>query len=44
VSPKIETAIRVRLAAGIGVLKVARELSVGTTVVQRVKAAGAATE
>ena len=35
------TAIRARLAAGTGVLKVARELGVGTSVEQRFKAAGA---
>ncbi|HET7880949.1 MAG TPA: recombinase family protein [Acetobacteraceae bacterium] len=39
VPAKIETAIRARLATGTGVLKVARELGVGTSVVQRVKAA-----
>jgi DNA invertase Pin-like site-specific DNA recombinase len=33
-----EAAIRARLAAGIGILKVAREVSVGTSTVQRIKA------
>jgi DNA invertase Pin-like site-specific DNA recombinase len=44
VSPKTETAIRARLETGMGVLKVARELGVGTSVVQRVKAAATATD
>ena len=39
VSRKVEEAIRERLKAGKGVLKVAREVGVGTSVVQRVKAA-----
>ena len=39
VSAKVEEAIRERLKAGTGVLKVAREVGVGTSVVQRVKAA-----
>jgi DNA invertase Pin-like site-specific DNA recombinase len=43
VSIKTETAIRARLAAGTGVLKVARELGIGTSVVQRVKAGGVTT-
>ena len=37
VSGATETAIRERLAAGIGMLKVARELGVGSGTVQRVK-------
>ena len=39
VSARIETAIRTRLATGAGMLKVAKELGVGTGAVQRVKAA-----
>ena len=39
VSAHVETAIRTRLMAGAGMLKVAKELAVGTGTVQRVKAA-----
>jgi DNA invertase Pin-like site-specific DNA recombinase len=42
VAPKIEAAIKTRLATGAGVLKVAREVSVGTSTVQRIKAEMAA--
>ena len=37
----IEQAISVRLAAGMGMLKIAREMNIGTSVVQRVKAEAA---
>jgi DNA invertase Pin-like site-specific DNA recombinase len=39
VGPDVEAAVAARLAAGTGILKVARELGVGTSTVQRVKAA-----
>jgi DNA invertase Pin-like site-specific DNA recombinase len=39
VAVKVENAIRGRLARGAGILKVARELGVGTGTVQRVKLA-----
>jgi DNA invertase Pin-like site-specific DNA recombinase len=39
VSAKVEAAIQARLAAGAGILKTARALGVGSSVVQRVKAA-----
>jgi DNA invertase Pin-like site-specific DNA recombinase len=42
VSEKVEEAIRERLKAGNGILKVAKELGIGTSVVQRVKAAAQA--
>jgi DNA invertase Pin-like site-specific DNA recombinase len=42
VSGKVEEAIRERLKAGKGILKVAKELGIGTSVVQRVKAAAQA--
>jgi DNA invertase Pin-like site-specific DNA recombinase len=38
VSAKVESAIRARLAAGDGMLKIAKTLRVGSSVVQRVKA------
>ena len=37
-SAKVERAIRTRLAAGSGILKTAKALGVGTSVVQRIKA------
>ena len=37
-SAKVERAIRARLAAGTGILKTAKALGVGTSVVQRIKA------
>ena len=37
-SAKVERAIRTRLAAGTGILKTAKALGVGTSVVQRIKA------
>jgi DNA invertase Pin-like site-specific DNA recombinase len=37
VEPEIEKRIRSRLQAGLGILKVGRELGVGTSVVQRVR-------
>ena len=37
-SPKVEEAIRKQLKAGVGMLKIARTLSIGTNVVQRVSA------
>jgi DNA invertase Pin-like site-specific DNA recombinase len=37
IAPKIEDAIRAALASGKGILKVARELEVGSGTVQRVK-------
>jgi DNA invertase Pin-like site-specific DNA recombinase len=40
VSPAIESRIRELRAAGAGVLKIRREVGVGTSVVQRVLAAG----
>ena len=39
VDPKIKDAIRASLAAGKGILKTARECGVGSSTVQRVKAA-----
>lgn len=42
VGSEIEAAVRARLADGVGILKVAKELGVGSSVVQRVKAALAA--
>jgi hypothetical protein len=35
---RVERAIRTRLAAGTGILKTAKALGVGTSVVQRIKA------
>jgi DNA invertase Pin-like site-specific DNA recombinase len=37
VSPKIEEQVRARLAAGTGILKTARELSLGTSTVTRIR-------
>jgi DNA invertase Pin-like site-specific DNA recombinase len=37
-SAKVERAIKTRLAAGVGILKTAKALGVGTSVVQRIKA------
>ena len=42
VKEEVEVAIRARLAAGDGILKVAKDLKVGASTVQRVKAAQAA--
>jgi DNA invertase Pin-like site-specific DNA recombinase len=39
VSADTENAIRARLAAGVGILKIARELGVGSGTVQRIKRA-----
>lgn len=39
VSPRVEVAIRAKLAEGVGMVKIARELSVGVSTVQRVRAA-----
>ena len=39
ISPQEEAAIRVALASGKGVLRMARELGTGSSTVQRVKAA-----
>jgi DNA invertase Pin-like site-specific DNA recombinase len=44
VDPKIENAIRASLSRGVGILKTARELQVGSGTVQRVKAAMQAAE
>lgn len=41
VPPKVEAAIRAKLAEGVGMVKIARELSVGVSTVQRIR--GAAT-
>ena len=38
VGPKVEAAIRARLAAGEGILKVAKAVGCGVSTVQRVKA------
>jgi DNA invertase Pin-like site-specific DNA recombinase len=38
VSPKTEAAIRLRRAKGLGMLKIARELRVGVSVIQRIVA------
>jgi len=38
VDPQIENAIRASLSRGVGILKTARELPVGSETVQRVKA------
>ncbi len=35
----VETAVRERLAAGVGILKIGRELGIGTSAVQRIKSA-----
>ncbi len=43
IAPKVEAAIRARLAAGTGMLKIAAELGVGSGTVQRVKRETAAT-
>jgi len=38
VAPKVEAAIRARLSEGVGMVKIARELSVGVSTVQRIRA------
>jgi DNA invertase Pin-like site-specific DNA recombinase len=38
VAPRVEAAIKARLATGTGIVKVAREIGVGTSTVQRIKA------
>jgi DNA invertase Pin-like site-specific DNA recombinase len=43
IDPATEAAIRAVLASGKGILKVARELGTGSSVVQRIKAEAAAT-
>ena len=43
VGPAVETAIRERLATGLGILKVAAELGVGSSTVQRIKREKSAT-
>lgn len=39
VPPKVEAAIRAKLAEGVGIVKIARELSVGVSTVQRIRGA-----
>jgi DNA invertase Pin-like site-specific DNA recombinase len=44
VAPKVEAAIRARLSEGMGMVKIARELSVGVSTVQRVRGTATAPE